>query len=78
MGRTEAFSGSQNNQPIKLNKYTYTLPDSEGIKIHGVRQDLETGRPKLAIVKFGCHIFHGRHQYTHCITINMYLLIILG
>ena len=40
----------------------------------GLRQDLETGCPKLTIVKKR-PIFQGTQQYTQITTINMYLLI---
>ena len=39
--------------------------------IQDLRQDLETGCPKLTIVIFGPPIFQGRQQYTEVTTINM-------
>ena len=41
-------------------------------------QDLETGCPKLAIVKFWGILFQGRPQSTQITIINMHLLIEIG
>ena len=42
----------------------------------GLSQDLETGCPKLAVVKFlGVQIFKGDRNYTQISTINMYKFI---
>ena len=44
--------------------------------IHGLSQDLETGCPKLAILKFwGVQIFKGDHNILKILTINMYKFI---
>ena len=47
------------------------------IRKQSLSQDLETGCPKLTILKLlgVSHIFQGRSPYTHITTTNMYLLI---
>ena len=42
------------------------MPKHFGTQFHGLSQDLETGCPKLAIVKFlGLQIFEGDHNHKH-------------
>ena len=49
------------------------------MSVQNLIQDLETGCPKLAIVKFwGVHIFMGDHNILKFSTTNMYAFVYRG